>query len=137
MITFQKKSDYFPQKSEYYHSTSTHFPQNKFSTPNMLIYALFIDFRESYLRTFSRQIHQGAKIRGDVKPILAMPRFWERLLCQPLPYRAMSIDSVGINTFDPGNDEGMKNTLILIWWQIWKKWFKMQCPDQWPLMIKY
>ena len=31
---------------------------------NMLIYALFIDCRESHLRTFCRQIHQCARIRG-------------------------------------------------------------------------
>ena len=29
---------------------------------NMLIYALFIDCRESHLRTFCRQIHQCARI---------------------------------------------------------------------------
>ena len=31
---------------------------------NMLIYALFIDCRESHLRTFCRQIHQCARIGG-------------------------------------------------------------------------
>ena len=43
--------------------------------------------RESKLRTFCRQFHQCAKIGGrggGGKPILAMPRFWERLLPQPL-----------------------------------------------------
>ena len=31
---------------------------------NMLIYALFIDCRESHLRTFCRKIHQCARIGG-------------------------------------------------------------------------
>ena len=39
-------------------------PEINFHPQVMLIYALFIDFRESHLHTFCRQIHQGAKIGG-------------------------------------------------------------------------
>ena len=53
---------------------------------NMLIYAFFIDCRESHLCTFCCQIYQCARIGGGwVKPILAMPGFRKRLLVQPLP----------------------------------------------------
>ena len=47
-----------------------------------------VNCRESNLRTFCREIHQSAKIGGrggEVKPILAMPGFWELFVWQPLP----------------------------------------------------
>ena len=47
-----------------------------------------VNFRESNLRTFCREIHQSAKIGGHgggVKPILAMPGFSRLLLQPPLP----------------------------------------------------
>ena len=50
----------------------------------MLIYAL-VNCRELHLRAFCRQIHQCAKIGGQVEPILAMPRFWEHLLRRYVP----------------------------------------------------
>ena len=59
----------------------------------MLIYALFIDCRESHLSTFCRQIHQCANIGGrggGVKPILAMPGFWQRLTLKPSLYAQVS-----------------------------------------------
>ena len=48
---------------------------------NMLIYLLFIDCRESHLRTFCRQIHQCAKIRewGVLKLIWTMLGFRKSL----------------------------------------------------------
>ena len=45
---------------------------------NMLIYALFINCRESHLRTFSRQIHQCVRI-GEWEGGLS--QYWQ---CQDL-----------------------------------------------------
>ena len=45
---------------------------------NMLIYALFIDCRESHLRTFCRQIHQCAKLGGGGRGSILPSRMGER-----------------------------------------------------------
>ena len=69
----------------------------------MFIYALLFYCGELYWRTFCRQINQGAKIRGEVKPILAMPGFWERLLFRPLPYWC----SFNVKSSGGGSSDGL------------------------------
>ena len=84
---FSPKADNFLPKSDIFLNMNVH--------PKICWFTHFVvNYCKSHLRTFCRQIHQNAKmcqncqnakIGGGIRPILAMPRFWQRLFLNPLP----------------------------------------------------
>ena len=87
MITFPQKVNNFPQIVTIHPQLVNIFSKMNFHPKICWSTRFVVNCRESHLRTFWRQIHQCAKGGGrGIKPILAMPRFWGRLLLQYIPY---------------------------------------------------
>ena len=87
MIIYPPKSEHFSPKIDHHQQLLNIYPKSNRSLPKMVIYALFTSkCRESHLHAFVVKSSARIGVRGGgVEPILAMPRFSQRLLQHSLP----------------------------------------------------
>ena len=86
VINLPPKIITFPQKCDLIPSISDHFPRNHFDPPKYVdLRAFYWLSRVAFTHFLSRNPPVCQECGVGVKPILAMPGFWQHLTLQPLP----------------------------------------------------
>ena len=85
---FAPKNNNFPEKGDHSPPISVHFPRNYFDPPKYVCLRAFCQLsRVAFTHILSPNPleRQDWGVGRGVKPTLAMPGFWKRLLLKPLP----------------------------------------------------
>ena len=116
VINLPPKIITFPQKCDHIPSISDHFPRNHFDPPKYVhLRAFYWLSRVAFTHFLSRNPPVCQECGVGVKPILAMPGFWQLLTLQPLPNNGKKLTANNNNNngkkLPANNNNGQKTQL--------------------------